>query len=254
MILLLGGTSETAAMATLLAETGYKVLVSTATDIALDVGQHPAISRRTGPLDGEQMAALIRSAGVQAIVDATHPYAVNVKAIAQRASREAGVPYFALLRPTAVRPDDSVHLASTHEEAAAKACAFGRPILLTTGSRHLVPYVREARRTGCLLFVRVLPEPASLEACRDAGIPPEAMVTARGPFSVAENGAAIRQHRIGVLVTKDSGAEGGVPAKLEAASAEGCQVVVVARPQVAPPNCFPTPKDLLAALGQAVRP
>ena len=37
-VLLLGGTSETAPLATALARAGHNVLVSTATDIALDVG------------------------------------------------------------------------------------------------------------------------------------------------------------------------------------------------------------------------
>lgn len=41
MILLLGGTSDTAPIARGLAAVGLPVLVSTATDIDLDVGVHP---------------------------------------------------------------------------------------------------------------------------------------------------------------------------------------------------------------------
>ena len=51
MILLIGGTSETAPLASGLAGVGYEVLVSTATDSRLNVGDHPRISRRAGRLD-----------------------------------------------------------------------------------------------------------------------------------------------------------------------------------------------------------
>lgn len=43
MILLLGGTADTAILATMLAEAGYDVLVSTATGIPLATGDHPRI-------------------------------------------------------------------------------------------------------------------------------------------------------------------------------------------------------------------
>jgi precorrin-6A/cobalt-precorrin-6A reductase len=42
----------------------------------------------------------------------------------------------------------------------------------------------------------------------------------------------IRQHHIGVLVTKDSGKAGGVPDKLLAAQMEQCLVIAVRRPAV----------------------
>lgn len=46
MILLLGGTADTAILATMLAEAGYDVLVSTATGIPLATGDHPRIRRQ----------------------------------------------------------------------------------------------------------------------------------------------------------------------------------------------------------------
>jgi precorrin-6A/cobalt-precorrin-6A reductase len=45
-----------------------------------------------------------------------------------------------------------------------------------------------------------------------------------------ENRETIRKLNIGVLVTKDSGAAGGVMEKLEAARIEGCKVVMIKRP------------------------
>lgn len=230
MILLLGGTSETAPLATALAERGFQVLVSTATDVPLDVGSHPNLSRRSGPLDLESMAALAEDVGVRVIVDASHPYASEARSNARAAAERLGIPYLTWVRSTAIHGDHTLHVAPDHESAARIACSFGKPVLLTTGARNLLPYAREAEAGGVVLVVRVLPHESSLEACRDAGIPESYVVTGRGPFSVEENRSVIRRFDIKVIVTKDSGEAGGVPAKLEAAREEGCRVVVVGRP------------------------
>ena len=64
MILLLGGTSETARFAAELARDGHTVLVSTATDVPLALPEHPALSRRSGALDRAAFAALLDKAQV----------------------------------------------------------------------------------------------------------------------------------------------------------------------------------------------
>ncbi|NQT85269.1 precorrin-6A reductase [bacterium] len=248
MILLLGGTSETAPLATALAEAGHRVLVSTATNAPLDVGDHKDIHRRSGPLGVEGMLDLIRGPSIHAVVDATHPYAHEATRTAQDACRAAGVPYFSLVRPPTTMTGPHIHLAADHDEAARMAAAFGAPILLTTGTRNLEPYTVAARAQGRRLLVRVLPQPESLDACRNAGIAEAAIIAARGPFSVEANREALRRHGIGVMVTKDSGAAGGVPAKVEAARAEGCEVVVVTRPTDVPQNAYGSVAALVAAI------
>ncbi|HYA13554.1 MAG TPA: precorrin-6A reductase, partial [Syntrophales bacterium] len=248
MILLLGGTGDTAPLALGLAEAGYKVLVSTATDIPLDVGAHANIQRRTGRLDEEGMTRLVRDRGIKAIVDSTHPYATIARKTARRVTDRTDVPYFTLIRPTVITEGQGIVLAGSHEEAAGLACATGRPVFLTTGVKNLEPYAKEARRTGIKLIVRVLPERASFEACRNAGIDEEFIITKRGPFSVEDNRSVMKRYGIGVIVTKDSGPSGGTPEKLEAACIEGCLVVVVKRPDRPVHDAFEKHADLLAAV------
>lgn len=248
MILLLGGTSETRAIATALAGAGLDVLVSTATDEALDIGSHPQIARRSGRLDQAAMAELARSLKVTAIVDAAHPYAAALHATARAAAAELKIPYVAFIRPGGVEPGEGVHFADSHEQAAAIAVSFGRPILLTTGANNLRPYVEAARRASLALTVRVLDRPESIGACRAAGIADEQILAGRGPFSVEANREHIRRAGAGVLVTKDSGESGGVEEKLQAARLEGCQVVVVCRPFAAPADACRTVVEILAAV------
>ncbi|MGA2404950.1 MAG: precorrin-6A reductase [Syntrophobacteraceae bacterium] len=252
MILLLGGTSETATLATALVEAGYRVLVSTATDVALDVGNHPGIRRRTGRLNEDAMAALVREQDIVSILDATHPYATLVQTTAQKVAELLAIPYFRWLRPGTIIEDQKILFAADHQHAAHIACSFGRPVLLTTGSKNLEPYVHEACRVGVPLIVRVLGHPESLEACRLTGIDELSIISGRGPFSKEENLAVIRKFDIGVLVTKDSGIPGGVRSKIEAAQLENCQVVIVQRPEHTVRMVFDSVRDLLEAVSRTI--
>lgn len=254
MILLLGGTSETAPLAEALADAGYEVLVSTATDVPLFVGDRPRIFHRSGRLTEAEMLALVRERAVRAIVDATHPYASTVRATAERVAVQTGIPYLTFVRPGGVGEEDGVRFAADHSEAARLACEPHRPILLTIGSKNVAVYVQAAARSGIPLVARVLSHTDSIQLCRDAGLPEDRVITGRGPFTADENRRLIRQFRIGVLVTKDSGEAGGVPAKLEAARAEQCLLIVVERPPQRSENTFHDITSLLHALRQRLTP
>jgi precorrin-6A/cobalt-precorrin-6A reductase len=255
MILLIGGTSETAPLASRLAETGYEVLVSTATDAPLAIGDHPRISRRAGRLAEEGLVALGKEKGIRAIVDAAHPYAVAVHAAVQVAARRLGIPCLVFRRPEAPIPENPVRFAADHVEAAEMAFAAGRPVFLTTGARNLAPYAEAARRTGVPLAVRVLDAPESLAACQAAGIPEDRIIAGRGPFSPEENLAAIRRFDIGVIVTKESGRAGGFDAKLAAARQADCRLIILRRPETpSADSAFDHPAALIAALQDLVPP
>lgn len=254
MILLLGGTAETARLSAAIAEAGFEVLVSTSTEIPLPLGNETGVSRRAGPLDVDAMVSLVRERGVRAIVDATHPYASGAHDTARQAAARANVPCLVFVRAAAIREDDPVLFASDHETAARLAVSFNAPVLLTIGSRNLLPYVRAAGPAGIPLFARVLPHADSIGACRKSGLPFSCILPGRGPFTVEENCSVIRKYRIGVLVTKDGGMEGGVRAKIEAAQKEGCRVVAVRRPAGAARSMFDCIPHLVSALSATVPP
>ncbi|MBF0293463.1 MAG: precorrin-6A/cobalt-precorrin-6A reductase, partial [Nitrospinae bacterium] len=145
-----------------------------------------------------------------------------------------GVPRVAFMRPGIQYDYERIHFVADHEEAAVLAFSFACPVLLTTGSRNLLPYARERSKTGLRLVARVLPHEESYQACKAAGLNDDEVITGRGPFTVDENVAVIRRYGIGVIVTKESGKAGGVPEKIEAARREDAHVIMVDRP--APPT------------------
>jgi precorrin-6A/cobalt-precorrin-6A reductase len=248
VILLFGGTSEAGPLAAALQGEGWPVLVSTATEAPLALPE--GVRRRAGRLDAAGIAALAAREGAVALVDAGHPFALDLHSALAQAAVGAGLPLVRFERP-APAPPEHARLARDHVEAANIAFGFGGPVLLTTGSRTLAPYVLEARRRGLPLKARVLDHPESLAACATAGLRPEEFCVGRGPFTVEDTLALLRALGAAALVSKDSGEAGGLRAKAEAARLGNATLVLVSRPRptTGAPTDLPT---FLAALRAAL--
>ncbi len=228
MILLIGGTGESAMIAEAIADAGFPVLLSMATEIPLALPSRRSIESRHGRLNLEQFLTLITQRGVTALVDAAHPFATEVHRTAMQAARDARIPYLHWLREESdLSGFSNLHLVADHPSAARMAAALQRPILLTIGSRNVSPYVEAARTANLPIYARVLPCRESEDACRLAGFQEDEVVAARGPFTLEDTLVLLGTLKIGTLVTKESGRSGGVPEKLGAATRAQCHVVIV---------------------------
>ena len=69
-----------------------------------------------------------------------------------------------------------------------------------------------------------------LENAIQAGILPSHLIAMQGPFSEELNEALIRQLHIGILVTKESGNNGGYEEKISAVRNTGIDCMVIRRP------------------------
>ncbi|MFE1174438.1 cobalt-precorrin-6A reductase [Streptomyces sp. NPDC058773] len=184
----------------------------------------PAGEVRIGGFGGpEGLARWLRAHAVDALIDATHPFAGTISHNAALAAATAHVPLLAVRRPGWVPgPGDNWHRVTSLDEAAAALPALGSRIFLTTGRMGLAHF---AHLTDPWFLVRSVDAP-------EAPHPPRMEVLLdRGPFTVEGERALLRAHRIDVLVTKDSGAA-ATAAKLTAAREAGLPVVVVRRPPV----------------------
>lgn len=227
-ILLFGGTTEGRELAVELARRGWTVVVCVATQTGAE--QLPSddarLDVRTGRLGAEAMAALMDE-GFYQVVDATHPYATAVSANVREAAGRAGIPYLRVLRPRIDYGDCPT--AGSVEEACGMVSADGGNVLAATGNKEIAAYtVIEGYRER--VFARVLPDPDSVESCREVGLPDDHIIAAQGPFSVQENREIIDGHAIRFMITKESGALGGFPEKLQAARETGCTLIIVRRP------------------------
>ncbi|MFD9902979.1 cobalt-precorrin-6A reductase [Streptomyces sp. NPDC059063] len=220
-VLILGGTTEARRLAELLHATpGLRLTSSLAGRVASP--RLPPGEVRVGGFGGtEGLAAWLGEHRVDALIDATHPFAGTISFHAARAAAAAHVPLLALRRPGWVPvAGDDWHEAGSLEEAAALLPALGRRVFLTTGRMGLAAF---AALDDLWFLVRSVdapeaPHPARMEVLLD-----------RGPFTLDAERELIRRHRVDVVVTKDSGGAATAP-KLTAAREAGLPVVVVRRP------------------------
>lgn len=222
-VLILGGTTEARRLAGLLApDPSLRVTSSLAGRVAAP--RLPAGEVRVGGFGGpEGQARWLREHAVDALIDATHPFADTISRHAALAAVTAHVPLLALRRPGWVPgPGDRWHQVTSLDEAAAALPALGNRVFLTTGRMGLAHF---AHLTDLWFLVR------SVDAPEPSYPPRMTTLLDRGPFTPEGERAVLRDHRIDVVVTKDSGAA-ATAAKLTAAREAGLPVVVVQRPPV----------------------
>lgn len=231
-ICVFAGTTEGRRLAELLRGQAVEVLACVATDYGealIPAGDNIEVA--AGRMDAAQMEALLRERRFDAVVDATHPFAVEASKNIAAACAATKTAYLRLNRSSA-EIDGEAALVDSIEAAADFLASHPGNALITTGGKDLAPYARvpDFRER---LWARVLPNEVSLRACADAGFAPAHVIAMQGPFSEEMNAATLRSIRADWLVTKDSGDLGGLREKLAAAKAAGARCVVVGRPMQA---------------------
>jgi precorrin-6A/cobalt-precorrin-6A reductase len=221
-ILILGGTTEASALAALLTgSSDFKPLLSMAGRTS-DPRPLP-IPTRIGGFGGvEGLARFLEQERIEAVVDATHPFAAVMSRNAAEACAQAKVPLLALRRPP-WKPQDGdrwIDVASTVEAVHALGEA-PRRVFLTVGRLELASFATAPQHTYLVRTIEpignALPVP-NVIAIRD-----------RAPFDEAAERALMERERVDVVVSKNSGGAATYP-KIAAARALGLPVIVVARP------------------------
>ncbi len=230
-ILVLAGTADGRQLAQELLQRGYAVTVSVLTGYGAELAAAVGLTTRFGALDEDSLRDLLLSGGFQAVVDATHPYATNITALARNVCHNMQLPFFCWERPSTERFDHPlVHWVPDIPTAARQVARLGQRILLTTGSNSLPEWFSQPVIRDKELFVRVLPTARILGRCESLGLSPGRIIAAQGPFTVAWNKAMCEQYGIDVVVAKDSGSTGGTPQKIEACLVLNIPIVILSRP------------------------
>lgn len=216
-VLLLGGTAEGRALAKTL-HPHIDIVSSLAgrvPDPALPVG--PVRIGGFGGVEGLQRWLL--DEGIDAVIDATHPFAATMTAHAAQACAELRIPHLVLARP-AWEPGDAIVVESDTQAAETVAKEGFSRVFLTTGRSG----TRAFAGSNAWFLIRAVtePDPASLPHRHQ-------LLLSRGPYHYDGEVAVLREHRIDALVTKNSGGN-MTRAKVDAAAALSVPVVMVARP------------------------
>lgn len=221
-VVVLGGTAEARELARLLHDDPrFSVLSSLAGRVAnprLPVGE-----TRIGGFGGPSgLAAFLADEGVNALVDATHPFAATISRNAALAAEAAGVPLLTLVRPEWTREGDDAWTGVPDVAAAARVLDRrpGGRAMLTTGRQDAHEF---ARLDDWWFLIRVVDAPSGPLPQRHA------LLRDRGPYTLDSERALLSQNAVDVLVTKNSGGD-LVSAKLAAARELGVEVLMIGRP------------------------
>jgi precorrin-6A/cobalt-precorrin-6A reductase len=181
------------------------------------------IPQRIGGFGGVAgLVAYLEAERIDAVIDATHPFASHMSANAVAACRATDTPLVVLTRPAwTPQPGDRWVEVATIEEAVDALGAAARTVFLTQGRLQLAAFARAPQHR---YIVRAIDRPVEIGA-----LPRCKLVLARGPFSLADETKLMRDEGVGALVTKNSGGSATYP-KIEAARALGIEVVIVRRP------------------------
>jgi precorrin-6A/cobalt-precorrin-6A reductase len=236
-LLILGGSGEAAGLARALhGDARYDVTVSLAGRTA-EPAQLPGTLRKGGFGGAEGLARALADGQFDILIDATHPFAVEMKQNAVGAAQATGIRFLAIRRPAWVeREGDRWTMVESIEAAATALGDVPRRVFLTTGRMELAPFKQAAQHIYIL---------RSVEAPAPEELPPRVeLITARGPFKFEDETRLLKEHAIDTVVTKNSGGA-ATSAKLDAARALHLPVIMVERPDLPEAPSVETVEDAL---------
>ena len=223
MIIVFGGTTEGREAAKVLDESGATYCYSTRSDtqdIQLVHGVHV-----TGAMEVPEMVTFCQKHNIRLIVDAAHPFAVNLHRNVIELAGQIGVPVIRYDRIYPPHYEDLVWC-KDYDDAISQLEALGVSRLLAlTGVNTIGKMQGYWQKHEC--WFRILNRDESLERAQKAGFPTDHLVY----YEQDDTAALIAQLRPQAMITKESGVSGGFTEKVNAARQAGIRVFVVQRPE-----------------------
>lgn len=221
-ILILGGTGDAFELAARLAGCeGLTVISSLAGRVAQP--RLPVGIVRVGGFGGvDGLIQYVAAEEIDAVIDATHPFACQISRNAELACAAASVPLIAFERPQ-WNPERGDCWTRVPDAAAAAAHAdqHGNRVLLSIGRQELAAFSSCSR---AWFLVRAIDVPG-------ASLPRNSeLLLQRGPFDLAAEVQMLRAHSINLIVSKNSGGA-ATYSKIEAARDLGIRILMIERPR-----------------------
>ena len=203
------------------------------------------ITTRIGGFGGaDGLAKWLTSERIDAVIDATHPYADQISSNAVAACRQAGIPLASIVRPAwQAETGDRWQSVSDTLSAVRALGAEPRHVFLSLGRQELSVFAAAPQHHYLA---------RSVDAPDPFGLPPHLIVLqSRGPFESAAELDLLRREKIEIVVSKNSGGD-ATYAKIEAARALGLPVIMIARPDKPTGQVVSSPQAALDWLDHVV--
>ncbi|WP_101772501.1 precorrin-6A reductase [Peptostreptococcus faecalis] len=232
MILVLGGTSDSLKICDRLYEIGISDFVlSVATDFGKELAESHAKFIINGKMDKKEMKKYIIENEVRQVIDATHPYAIDVSRNAMDACEETDIKYIRFERKSLLEniTYQGEYIVDTIEEACGMVLSNEEweNVFIATGNKNLGTYVKLLKSRN--IVTRVFPTSETLRNCEAIGLNADNIIAIKGPFNKEINVALLKHAKVDVVITKESGFAGGYLDKISACEELGIPVIVIKR-------------------------
>ncbi|WP_109831184.1 precorrin-6A/cobalt-precorrin-6A reductase [Reichenbachiella versicolor] len=226
MILLFGGTTEGKQAIKVLTALRCSFVYSTKTKVSVSED----INYRYGALDQQSMTDLIQEQNIRLIVNCAHPFASRlhdtIHAVASRLNID-------VIRMERIYPTRTihplVHYIDNYTKALSKLAQFNQPTLLAlTGVQSISKLKAYWKKTRC--YFRILDREESKLLAASNDFPFEQLILGLPNGALVNEINTIRQHNIGIILTKESGESGGLSTKIEAAIACNVPILIISKP------------------------
>ena len=220
-LLILAGTTEATVLAKNVAEAGIDAILSYAGRVQ-HVKTQP-IPKRIGGFGGVRgFCNFLQDQSVTHVVDATHPFAVQISRNAVDACNHCQIPLLAVHRPPWFAQERDYWIEVGNIKEAVKQ--LDRPrcnVMLALGRMHISEFAVHPQHHYILRLI----DPPN----RDITLVDFDSIVSRGPFTYQEDLKLFKKHKIDILVSKNSGGA-ATKSKIEAARTLAFPVIMVNRP------------------------
>ncbi|NFQ66156.1 cobalt-precorrin-6A reductase [Clostridium sporogenes] len=247
MIALILGTSEGREILSLLNKFTDNILISTATAYGGEILKNYKYKKlNTKRLNKEELSNMLKENQVNILIDASHPYALEVTKNAREVSKDLNIEYLRYERPSSAeefKENKKVVFLEDYKDLNEALKNIKGNILNTSGSRNMNK-ILDLKLENRIIH-RVLPSVKVLEDCFNLGVKVEDLMAIKGPISKELNKAFIKDYDAKALILKDSGPQGGTKEKILACLECNIYALVIRRKKINYEREFNNIEDLV---------
>ncbi|EDU38797.1 cobalt-precorrin-6A reductase [Clostridium sporogenes] len=254
MIALILGTSEGREILSLLNKFTDNILISTATAYGGEILKNYKYKKlNTKPLNKEELSNMLKENQVNILIDASHPYALEVTKNAREVSKDLNIEYLRYERPSSAeefKENKKVVFLEDYKDLNEALKNIKGNILNTSGSRNMNK-ILDLKLENRIIH-RVLPSVKVLEDCFNLGVKVEDLMAIKGPISKELNKAFIKDYDAKALILKDSGPQGGTKEKILACLECNIYALVIRRKKINYEREFNNIEDLVEYISSMI--
>ncbi|MEL4894923.1 cobalt-precorrin-6A reductase [Crocosphaera sp. Alani8] len=225
---LIGGTGDSVTIGQSIKDNSFHCLITVTTPTAAKLYPSDSlVDLQIGKLDTANIRQLCHRETIKGIIDASHPFAVNISQTVMQVAENEGIPYLRYERPSLTDNSYPLYL-NSFEDLIRGDYLRNKRVLLTIGCKNLDQF--QSWHQQATLYARILPQLDSLQMALKAGFSSSQIIALRPPITLELEQALWQQWAIDLLVTKASGTQGGEDIKVQVAKKLAVPLIVIKRP------------------------